>query len=215
MSYECSRRRCNLVPWTTRTTSRHTNRFASRRVTPSDPRVAMSAAGAGKPVSAPAREATSELASDTSAGHAASGLLMLQPNAPPEAPPPMYAPMHQVPVPVPEPHAPVPDRLPRSAAPPAQMPAGVLMRAGPGHGLPPPITTTGITPLAHMHMASPHSSASSRAAAKRPLDLMNVRPRPCPRRRRRRHHRRRRHRRRRRLQPHPPPPQPHPRATCR
>ena len=152
--------------------------------------IAMSAAGAGKPATAPAREATCELASDTSAGHAASGLLMLQPNAPP----PMYAPMHQVPVTVPEPHAPLSDRLPRSAAPPIQMPAGVLMRAGPGHGLPPPITT----PLAHMHMASPHPSVSSRAAGaagaalKRPLNVMNVRPRPCPRHhhrcRRRRHH---------------------------
>eukprot|EP00964_Phaeocystis_antarctica_P112461 scaffold76616_cov21-Phaeocystis_antarctica.AAC.1 len=125
----------------------------------------MSAAGAVKTATAPAREAACEVASETSAGHAVGGLLMLQPNAatPPTHHPmhqqPMHPPMHQ-PVPVPVPHAPLPHQLPQAAAAyPAQMQAMVPMQAGLGHGLPPmavtppPMTTIAtITPLPPPYM---------------------------------------------------------------
>ena len=129
------------------------------------------------------------LASDTSAGHAVGGLLMLQPNT---ATPPTHhqmhqqlmhhQPMHQS---VPVSHASLPHQLPQAAAYPGMV-HGLPMAVAP----PPmaPMTANTLVPPPHMQMAS-HPCTSNPAAwqLKRPVEIIHVRPpprtapSPCPR----------------------------------
>ena len=113
------------------------------------------------------------LSSDTSAGHAVGGLLMLQPNTPPPPhqmqPQPMHPLMHQA---VPVPHASVPQPLAQAAAYPAPMQA-MVHSVGPAHRLP----QMGIA-SPHMHpQMVPHPCAAHPAAwpSKRPVDMIHVR----------------------------------------
>ena len=110
------------------------------------------------------------LLSDTTAGHAVGGLLMLQPNAPP---PPMHHPMQPQPMmhqAVPVPHTSLPHQLAQTAAYPAPMQA-MVHSVGPAHRLP------------QMGIASPHPQMVPHPCAahptawpsKRPVDMIHVR----------------------------------------